>query len=134
VKSITKDCLNSLEKAKPLNEALIDTVDTDTKPKRFKDMQELRDYEKTNPYGFVSNSKSLCPKCNAPLGTIYGYNMKHKGMQFDDDGWLLIPWKCRKCGAVGDACFSTEFWSQSVQTPEGMVEVKSCGIEPDEWE
>jgi len=125
---IEKDAYKINEAAGDRN--LIDVEDPSTKPEKFKDMQELMDYDKTNPYGFKSNSASLCPKCNAHLNIVYGYNMKHKGMEFDDDGWLSIPWKCRKCGTEGIAIFQTEYWSQGVFTKDGMVEVRNCGIEP----
>lgn len=120
----------SLKEAGEKIQGYLDVEDPSTKPKKFNHLQELRDYIGTNPYGFISNSASLCPKCDAPLGTVYGYNMKHKGMEFDDDGWLSIPWKCRKCGTSGIAIFQTEYWSQGVFTVDGMVEVRNCGIEP----
>ena len=113
-------------------ETPIDVDDIANKPDDKAGLDKWRDYTKTNPWGFKSNNKSQCPKCNARLLTNYGYDMTSKNYAFDDDGWFSIQWKCRKCGTQGVAIFRTNFWSQGVYTKDGMVEVRECGIEPEE--
>lgn len=80
---------------------------------------------------FKSNNPFHCPVCNAELDIPLGYNMTSDKYKYDDDGWFMIDWDCKECGATGSDIFTLQFWSQGVNTPKGFVEVANYGIKPD---
>lgn len=132
--NLYEDIKNNLNEDDTINQ--IDVNDPSSKPEHGSGLGTWRDYTKSNPWGFVSNNAQDCPKCGKDLDLVYGYNQTSTSMgasgpfEYDDDGWFLIPWKCKHCGAEGLVSFQVEYAGQCVFTKDGMVEVKDCGIEP----
>ena len=132
--NLYEDIKSNLQEATVTNQ--IDVDDSSSKPDISEGREVWRNYTKSNPWGFVSNSAFSCPKCDSDLGLIYGYNQTSKDMhaagpfEYDDDGWFFIPWKCKHCGTEGVVSFQVTYSGQCVFTKDGMVEVQDCGIKP----